>query len=85
MAHVTDYDVWHISEEPVSVEMVVRTLLQNTALAQTAIQTLVENLDTTFQCECGHALADAIITQHDRIPAETAQKLDLLVHKYLKK
>jgi len=83
MAHVTDYDVWHISEEPVSVEMVVRTLMQNTELAQTAIQLLVENLDTTVQCECGHALADAIITQRDRIPAETAQKLDLLVHKYL--
>jgi 5'-methylthioadenosine phosphorylase len=83
MAHVTDYDVWHISEEPVSVEMVVRTLLQNTDLAQTAIQILVENLDNTIQCECGHALADAIITQRDRIPVETAQKLDLLVHKYL--
>jgi 5'-methylthioadenosine phosphorylase len=83
MAHVTDYDVWHISEEPVSVEMVVRTLMQNTELAQNAIQLLVENLDTIIQCECGHALADAIITQHDRIPAETAQKLDLLVHKYL--
>ncbi len=83
MAHVTDYDVWHISEEPVSVEMVVRTLMQNTELAQTAIQLLVENLDTTIQCECGNALADAIITQRDRIPAEAIQKLDLLVHKYL--
>jgi 5'-methylthioadenosine phosphorylase len=83
MAHVTDYDVWHMSEEPVNVEMVVRTLMQNTELAQTAIQLLVENLDNTIQCECGHALADAIITQRERIPADTAQKLDLLVHKYL--
>ena len=24
MAHVTDYDVWHLSEQSVSVEMVVR-------------------------------------------------------------
>jgi len=83
MAHVTDYDVWHITEEPVSVEMVVRTLMQNTEVAQKAIQILVENFDETFQCNCNHALADAIITQRERIPVETAQKLDLLVHKYL--
>jgi 5'-methylthioadenosine phosphorylase len=83
MAHVTDYDVWHISEEPVSVEMVVRTLMNNTELAQNAIKLLVENYDDTHLCDCDHALADAIITQRERIPAETIQKLDLLVKKYL--
>ncbi len=83
MAHVTDYDVWHISEEPVNVEMVVRTLMNNTELAQNAIKILVENYDDTRLCDCDHALADAIITQRDRIPAETVQKLDLLVKKYL--
>ncbi len=83
MAHVTDYDVWHISEEPVSVEMVVRTLMNNTELAQNAIKHLVENYDDTRLCDCDHALADAIITQRERIPAETIQKLDLLVKKYL--
>jgi 5'-methylthioadenosine phosphorylase len=84
MAHVTDYDVWHVSEEPVSVEMVIRTLLNNTALAQKAIQTLVENLPEETDCACQHALADAIITQRDRISPATAQKLDLIVGKYLK-
>jgi 5'-methylthioadenosine phosphorylase len=85
MAHVTDYDVWHMSEEPVSVDMVVRTLLQNTALAQKAIQFLVENLPDGMPCSsCSTALADAIITQPGRIPAETLQKVDLLVGKYLK-
>ncbi len=83
MAHVTDYDVWHISEEPVSVEMVVHTLMNNTELAQNAIRILVENYDDTRLCDCDHALADAIITQRERIPAETIQKLDLLVKKYL--
>ncbi|MBE0698303.1 MAG: MTAP family purine nucleoside phosphorylase [Anaerolineaceae bacterium] len=83
MAHVTDYDVWHTSEEPVSVEMVIRTLLQNTEVAQKAIIQLVENLRDD-DCTCQHALRDAIITQRERIPAETNQKLDLLVGKYLK-
>jgi 5'-methylthioadenosine phosphorylase len=83
MAHVTDYDVWHISEEPVSVEMVIRTLMQNTEVAQRAITLLVDSLSEA-DCSCQHALRDAIITQRERIPAETSQKLDLLVGKYLK-
>jgi 5'-methylthioadenosine phosphorylase len=83
MAHVTDYDVWHVSEEPVSVEIVVRTLQKNTALAQRAIQILLEQLSEETSCECEHALADAIITRPDRIPVETKQKLSLLVNKYL--
>ncbi len=84
MAHVTDYDVWHVSEEPVSVEMVIRTLMQNTRLAQQAIQTLVENLIEDADCDCQHALQDAIITQRDKIQSETVQNLDLLVGKYLR-
>lgn len=82
MAHVTDYDVWHISEEPVSVEMVIRTLLKNTEVAQNAVALLTENLDLT-ECTCQKAMQDAVITARDRIPLETRQKLDLLVNKYL--
>lgn len=83
MAHVTDYDVWHVSEEPVSVEMVIRTLLQNTQLAQQSITILAEGLQVK-DCACQHALQNALITQRDLIPPETSQKLELLVGKYLK-
>ena len=83
MAHVTDYDVWHVSEKPVSVEMVIRILNQNTATAQQAIRNLVKMLDAEADCICHHALADALITQHDVIPAETRKRLSLLVDKYL--
>jgi 5'-methylthioadenosine phosphorylase len=82
MAHVTDYDVWHVSEAPVSVEMVIRTLLRNTEVAQNAVQKLVENLDSQ-DCACQHALSEAIITAPDHIRPETREKLDLLVGKYL--
>ncbi len=34
MAHVTDYDVWHDTEAPVTVQMVIRQLLANTEVAQ---------------------------------------------------
>lgn len=83
MAHVTDYDVWHVSEKPVTVEMVIQTLHQNTAIAQKAVQVLAGNLNRHRACECGHALATALITRKDVIPPETVQKLDLLLNKYL--
>jgi 5'-methylthioadenosine phosphorylase len=82
MAHVTDYDVWHVSEDPVSVEMVIRTLLQNTETAQKAITQLVETIQNE-DCACQHALRDALITQRERIPENITQKLGLLVGKYL--
>jgi 5'-methylthioadenosine phosphorylase len=83
MAHVTDYDVWHVSEAPVTVEMVIQTLNKNTAIAQAAVHILAGTLKPERDCDCGHALATALITHKDAIPAGTRQKLDLLVNKYL--
>ena len=84
MAHVTDYDVWHETEDPVSVEVVIRVLQQNTELAQKAIRTLVPRLATAERdCECGESLAAAIITQRDLIPEAVKERLGLIVGKYL--
>ncbi|MGC1377134.1 MAG: S-methyl-5'-thioadenosine phosphorylase [Anaerolineales bacterium] len=84
MAHVTDYDVWRVSEAPVTVEMVIHTLNKNTDTAQEALRILARNLSQERPCECGSALASALITNPAVIPAETRKKLDLLVGKYLK-
>jgi 5'-methylthioadenosine phosphorylase len=83
MAHVTDYDVWHVSETPVTVDMVIQTLNKNTAIAQQSIRHLTANLKAERSCECGRALASAIITQPASVPRATRKKLDLLVKKYL--
>lgn len=83
MAHVTDYDVWHVSEAPVTVERVIQTLNKNTAVAQEAVRILASSLKRERDCDCEHSLATALITRKDVIPEETRQKLDLLVHKYL--
>lgn len=83
MAHVTDYDVWHVSEAPVTVEMVIRILNQNTAIAQRAIGALVAQPAQRDACECPSALAYALITDRARIPAETQDRLRLLVGKYM--
>ena len=84
LAHVTDYDVWHQSAEPVSVEMVIRTLLQNTVVARQAIDHLVANFDQwQGEMEAHSALKDAFITHPSKISAESRTKFALLVNRYL--
>lgn len=84
MAHVTDYDVWHAEEEPVTVEMVIRTLMGNTRLAQDAIGHLVEEMDAwSGDFAAHHGLKDALITDRSRIPAELIAELGPLVSSYL--
>jgi len=82
MAHVTDYDVWHVSEMPVTVEVVVQTLNKNTTLAQEAIRHLIRTLKPERSCNCGQALSNAIITKHENISKQAHKKLDLLIKKY---
>jgi len=82
MAHVTDYDVWHVSESPVTVEMVIHTLNKNTMIAQEAIRNLARELSENRNCDCDQALATALITRKDIIPKATREKLALLISKY---
>jgi 5'-methylthioadenosine phosphorylase len=84
MAHVTDYDVWHESEEPVTVEMVVQTFGKNLELAQQALRLVVPMLASAERtCDCASAMAGAVITDRRKIPPETRARLELLVGKYL--
>lgn len=84
MAHVTDYDVWHISEEAVTVEMIIEILNRNTQLAQKAIVNLVSILEPERPCDCGQTLANTLITNQDVMLLDTRQKLHLFLSKYLK-
>lgn len=86
MAHVTDYDCWHVSEGDVSVDMVVKTLAANLTVAQQTLLRLIDLLDGTPQqsaCGCGNAMQNAIMTHPEKINPQTRQKLHLLVDKYL--
>ena len=84
MAHVTDYDVWHVSEAPVTVEMVIETLNKNTLAAQEAVRILARTFSEEHTCECNQALSGALITRKDIIPPATREKVDLLIRKYYK-
>jgi 5'-methylthioadenosine phosphorylase len=83
MAHVTDYDVWHVSEETVTVDMIVRTLQNNISLAQETIKNMVDRIDPDMDCSCHHALRDALITNPNYINQDKRQELDLLIGNYL--
>jgi 5'-methylthioadenosine phosphorylase len=84
MAHITDYDVWHHSEAPVTVEMVIRVLQANTRLAQTAISELVARFGEWAGDFPAHsALKDALISDPAYVPAAIQEELRPIVGHYL--
>lgn len=83
LACVTDYDVWHETEEAVSVAMVVANLLSNVAVAKEVIRSVAPRIPAERACACRNALADAIITDREAIPEGVRQDLAPLVRNYL--
>ncbi len=86
IACVTDYDAWHESEQPVTVEMVIANLQKNVANAQRIIRTVATQLPSdrsSSPCTCASALNNAIITDPTAIPGEVRERYALLLEKYL--
>jgi 5'-methylthioadenosine phosphorylase len=83
MAHVTDYDVWHATEEAVNIEILIANLQANAALAKRAIEYVAGHLPDERRCACGSALATAILTQPQAITDELKERHKLLLGKYL--
>jgi len=81
MAHVTDYDVWHTSEAPVTVEMVVATMRRNLEIVQVAIASAIEHLDEQAECGCHKALENAIMTEPSAIPQAALERLKPIVER----
>ena len=79
---VTDYDVWHEHEEDVSADLVLRVLRENTERARAILVAAIEGLGDEQACECGSALASALMSAPHQVPAETRQRLALLVDRY---
>ncbi|MBD2128792.1 S-methyl-5'-thioadenosine phosphorylase [Microcoleus sp. ZQ-A2] len=84
LALVTDYDCWHPDHDSVTVEMVIANLHRNATNAQKVIQETVRRLaENPPASEAHSALKYAILTQLDKVPAATKEKLGLLLQKYL--
>jgi 5'-methylthioadenosine phosphorylase len=84
IALVTDYDCWHPEADHVTVGMVVSNLQHNTEMAKRLIAEAVERVPAQRGCLCANALATAIITNPEAIPAETKRDLAPIVGKYVK-
>jgi len=84
LALVTDYDCWHSDHDSVTVEMVISNLQRNAVNAQKVIQEMVRRLSENPPLSDAHsALKYAILTQLDKAPTATKEKLELLLRKYL--
>ncbi|HET7770809.1 MAG TPA: S-methyl-5'-thioadenosine phosphorylase [Chloroflexota bacterium] len=84
LAFATDYDCWHETAEDVSVELVVKNLLQNVETGKRIIRAALPEIPGGPRiCPCATALETAIITQRDLIPDAAKRRLGILVSKYL--
>src|SRR5437868_10380474 len=83
LAMVTDYDCWHPAHDSVTVDQIVAVLNQNATNACDVVRPAVGAMPKSRTCRCGSALSHAIITDRDKIPAATRQKLSLILEKYL--
>ena len=80
---ITDYDSWWQHAEPITVDVIIGTLLQNIDNAKKIIKLAVTRIPERRNCDCATALEMAIVTAPPVIPAEQKEKLGLLIGKYL--
>jgi 5'-methylthioadenosine phosphorylase len=83
VAMVTDYDCWHPHHDSVTVDQIVAVLVKNAENAAKVVRETVAAMPGVRGCKCGSALAHAILTDRDKIPTATREKLSLIVDKYL--
>ncbi len=84
IATVTDYDVWHDTEESVTAEAIIEVLRQNVETSKEIIKAAVPRIAKLGPSPWKGSLRNAVVTAPDRVPQETRERLDLLVGKYLK-
>ncbi len=83
VAMVTDYDCWHPHHDSVTVDQIVAVLVKNAENAAKVVRETVAAMPADRSCKCGAALAHAILTDRDKIPAATRKNLSLILDKYL--
>lgn len=84
LALVTDYDCWHPDHDHVTVEMILDVLKKNAINAQKVIKETVKRIrENPFESKAHSALKYAIVSDLNKAPTETKEKLSLLLKKYL--
>ena len=78
LATVTDYDVWHDTEEDVSVASVIQILAANVERGRQTVAALARMPLSACESGCASAPATAIATHAEAIPADKQLLIDLL-------
>ncbi|HEY6465293.1 MAG TPA: S-methyl-5'-thioadenosine phosphorylase [Candidatus Acidoferrales bacterium] len=82
-AMVTDFDCWHPHHDSVTLDEIIANMRKNSENVQKAIREVVRALGDERACKCGSALAHAILTDRQAIPAAAKKRLAPIVGKYL--
>lgn len=83
LAFVTDYDTWHEEHEPVSADVIIRMIIQTVEIARSVVRGVLRSLPSERQCACGDALAKALITSADYVPADVKRDLAPIIGRYM--
>jgi len=88
VAMVTDFDVWHPDHDHVTIDMVVKVVMDNAERAKSLIKSVVPALARRLEgCPhgCDRALEHAIITAPEARDLAMVKKLDAVAGRVLKK
>lgn len=83
MAHITDYDSWHVDEAHVTVEVVIKQLQANIQLVEQALAHAIGQLDPAVDTPSHTALQTAIITAREAMPADELERLKPIIGRAL--
>ena len=86
VAMVTDYDCWHSEHDNVSVEAMIKVLMDNADNAKSLVvnaSSVIASDETSSRCDCKFSLENAIITAPDYRDRELIKKLDAVAGRLL--
>lgn len=79
LAMVTDYDVWHESEEDVSVEIVRQVLHRNVEHGRNVVRELARRGLSICSTRCSNAIDGAMITDPAAVSLKQRERVELLL------
>jgi 5'-methylthioadenosine phosphorylase len=86
VAMVTDYDCWHTEHDNVSVEAMIKVLMDNADKAKSLVKSacsVIVSDEMSSQCDCKFSLENAIITSPDCRDKRLVKKLEAVAGRLL--
>jgi 5'-methylthioadenosine phosphorylase len=81
LALATDYDCWREEEAAVDAGSIMEVLAANAAAARDVVARVAGSYDPRPGCDCQRVLDTALVSDRSMVPAETNEKLALLLER----